>query len=133
MIFFVNFLNISIKAVSNNTFVLFLSIRNKLKKIYSIGSLGFSHKNKKNLDVFSLLLNNCLMYLINNKISIQQLKLDGISILKVKLIKKIWFFLVIKECKFFLKYNHNGCRLKKKKRKKIGYKVKRNIKLALRI
>jgi len=89
MIFFVNFLNISIKAVSNNTFVLFLSIKNKLKKIYSIGSLGFSHKNKKNFDVFSLLLNNCLMYLINNKILIQQLKLDGISIFKVKLIKKI--------------------------------------------
>lgn len=126
-------LNISIKVVSNNIFILFLGVTHQLKKIYSIGSLGFRHKNKKIFDVFNLLLNNCLVYLVTKKILIYQLKLDGLSFLKIKLIKKIWFLIIIKECKFILKYNHNGCRLKKKKRNKIGYKVKRNHNLILRI
>jgi hypothetical protein len=129
----VNYLNINIKVVSNNIFVLFLSLTLKLKKIYSIGFLGFRHKNKKILDVFNLLLNNCLTYLLVKQFFIQELKLDGVSFSKIKLIKKVWFLLVIKQCKFLLKYNHNGCRLKKKKRTKIGYKIKRNNKLILRI
>jgi len=129
----VHYLNINIKIVSNNIFILLLSLTYKLKKIYSIGFLGFKHKSKKISNVFHLLLNNCLLYLFTKQCLIQELKLDGISFSKIKLIKKIWLLLIIKQCKFISKHNHNGCRLKKKKRKKMGYKIKRNDKLKLRV
>ena len=57
--------------------------------MYSIGILGFCHKTKKNYDVFNLLLNNCLIYLFSKHYLIQKLKLDGISLKKMKLIKNI--------------------------------------------
>lgn len=128
-----HYLNINIKIVSNNVFILLLSLTNKLKKIYSIGFLGFKHKSKKIYNVFNLLLNNCLVYLFTKRLLIQELKLDGVSFSKVKLIKKVWLLLIIRQCKFISKHNHNGCRLKKKKRKKIGFKIKRNDKLKLRV
>jgi len=85
----VHYLNINIKIVSNNVFILFLSLTYKLKKIYSIGFLGFKHKNKKISNVFNLLLNNCLLYLFTKQFLIQELKLDGVSFSKIKLIKKV--------------------------------------------
>ena len=125
-------INVIIKIVSNNIFILFCSTSFKLKKIYSIGSFGFKHKNKKIIDVFNLLLNSSLNYLLEKKLNINKLILDGVSFLRLKIIKKVWSSLSIKQCKYILKQNYNGCRLKKKKRKKVAYKINRNHKLVLR-
>jgi len=125
--------NINIKFVSNNIFFTILNDHNKIKKVYSLGSIGFSNRNKKIFEVFNILLTNCIKYLVIKKLKVYKLKLENISKIKFKTLKQALKFLPIKYCKIITKENYNGCRLKKKNRKSFNSKIKRNKNFILRV
>lgn len=132
-LFRMKFVNIHLKIVSSNTFLIISDLNYNLKKIQSIGCLGFKNKSKKIPEVFNLLLKNCILFLRTKNVGIYQLKLEGISTFKLKIIKQLFNTFFVKYCKIITKFNFNGCRLKKKKRQRFGFKVTRNKNFIFRI
>ena len=125
--------NIHIKFLSNNIFFSILNSKNQIKKIYTLGSVGFSNRNKKIFEVFNILLTNSINYILSKKLKIYKLRIENISQIKFKALKQILNPFYIKYCKIIEKTNYNGCRLKKKNRKSFNSKIKRNKKFILRI
>jgi ribosomal protein S11 len=60
------FVNIYIKVLSNNIFIIVSNKDNKVMKVESMGSIGFKHKEKKILEGFQLLINQLKTYIVMN-------------------------------------------------------------------
>ena len=114
-----NFVNLHIIILSNNIFINILDLNNKVKKIISMGLIGFRHRNKTILEGFEILILNCIEFINEKKLFINNLKLVSILYFRLKVIKKLILHIPINYCRIIEKKNYNGCRLKKKKKTKI--------------
>lgn len=102
------------------------SLNNEVKKVQSFGILKFKHKNKKIFEAFLELIKNTVQFLKSNNLAINKLFLSGLSFKKFRNLRKFFSQININYCKIINKTSFNGCRLKKKKRKKnIKFKLKR--------
>jgi|SouAtlMetagenome_1021521.scaffolds.fasta_scaffold00185_15 hypothetical protein len=119
-----NFVNLHIIILSNNIFINILDLNNKVKKIISMGLIGFRHRNKTILEGFEILILNCIEFINEKKLFINNLKLVSILYFRLKVIKKLILHIPINYCRIIEKKNYNGCRLKKKKRQRSKLKIK---------
>lgn len=102
------------------------SLNNEVKKVQSFGILKFKHKNKKIFEAFLELIKNTVQFIKSNNLAINKLFLSGLSFKKFRNLRKFFSQININYCKIINKTSFNGCRLKKKKRKKnIKFKLKR--------
>jgi ribosomal protein S11 len=119
-----NRVNLHIKILSNNIFISVLDNNNKLKKIQSMGLIGFQNRNKKIVEGFGMLILNCIHFLKERSLKINELNLLGISYFRLKAIKKIIKKIPTYYCRILEKNSYNGCRLKKKKRQRSKLKIR---------
>ena len=119
-----NFVNLHITILSNNIFITILDINNKVKKIMSMGLIGFQNRNKKIIEGFEILILNCIQFLNEKKLFISHLKLISIIYFRLKIIKNLVLHIPINYCKIIEKKIYNGCRQKKKKRQRAKLKIK---------
>lgn len=118
------FVNIHIKVLSNNTFIIVSNKDYKVMKVESMGSIGFKHKEKKIIEGFKLLIDQIKVYITTNNLLINELKIVSITVSKLKNVKDLLSIDRVNLCKIIEKNSYNGCRLKKQKRKKRKLKIK---------
>ena len=118
------FINIYIKILSNNTFIIVSNKDSKVLKVESMGSIGFKHKEKKIIEGFELLIDQIKSYITANHWLINELKIVSATRSKLQHIKELLLLHRVNLCKIVEKNSYNGCRLKKQKRKKRKLKIK---------
>lgn len=105
------------KFVLRNVFVTILKNKNIIWN-QSMGKLLFKNKNKTLLEGFKLLVISIINYIMTHNLILNCIYFNYLPKIKLKIIKKYFNLLEVQKIKLIQKFNHNGCRLKKKKRSK---------------
>ena len=121
-------INLYFKFVLRNVFITVLKNNNILWN-QSMGKLSFKNKNKTLLEGFKLMVISVVNYITTHNLKLNCIYLNYLPKIKLKIIKKYFNLLEIQKIKLIQKFNHNGCRLKKKKRSRNKISLRNKFKL----